>query len=342
MKVESLQLRLARAEDAPLLLTLLQSAFEQYRGKLDPPSGAHSETLATIEHLLATERCVIAEWESRPVGAVFCANKPDALYLHRLAVLPEFRQRGVGKALVDWVEAAARQAGKARVTLSVRVALPENRSYYERLGYHITDFDFHAGYTHFTSVNMQKPLQAQNLRKVEVVPYDPAWPAKFEEEAVLLRRVFGNQLVAIHHIGSTSIPGMAAKPIIDILPVVKEIGRMNAFDPTMLALGYESLGEMGLPGRRYYRKGGAEHRSHHLHVYQVYNPEIDRHLAFRDYLIFEPAAAQRYRQLKLELAQRFPTDIYGYMDGKDGLIKQLEKEALHWWHHREAQRVSSQ
>lgn len=338
MAEEELRLREGGLEDAAMLLALLQGAFAQYHGKLDPPSGAHRETLSTIEHLLASERCVVAEWEGCPVGAVFCADKGDALYLHRLAVSPEFRQRGIGKALVDWVEAAARQAGKGRVTLSVRVALPENRSYYEKLGYHITDFDFHARYTHFTSVNMQKPLQAQNLRKVEIVPYDPAWPARFEEEAALLRRVFGNQLVAIHHIGSTSIPGMAAKPIIDMLPVVKEIGRMNAFDPTMLALGYESMGEFGLPGRRYYRKGGTEHRSHHVHVYQVYDPAIDRHLAFRDYLIFEPAAAQRYRQLKSELAQRFPSDIYGYMDGKDGLIKELETEALRWWHNRETER----
>lgn len=338
MSAEELRLRPAQTEDAPMLLILLQSAFEQYRGKLDPPSGAHRETLATIEHLLATERCVVAEWKGRPAGTVFYANKTDALYLHRLAVLPEFRQRGIGKALVYWVEAAAHQEGKVHVTLSVRVALPENRSYYEKLGYQITEFDFHPGYMHFTSVNMQKRLPAQNLRRVEVVPYDPTWPARFEEEAGLLRRVFGNQLVAIHHIGSTSIPEMAAKPIIDILPVVKEIRRMNAFDPTMLALGYESMGELGLPGRRYYRKGGAEHRSHHLHVYQVYNPEIDRHLAFRDYLIFDTASAQRYQQLKLELAQRFPTDIVGYMDGKDGLIKELEAAALRWWHNREAQR----
>lgn len=334
MAEDSLRLRAAHQADAPMLVDLLQRAFEEYRGKLDPPSGAHNESLPTIDRLLVNERSVVAEWAGVPVGTVFFADQKDSFYLHRLAVLPNHRQRGIGKALIEQVEAAATQAGKRRVTLNVRIALPENRSYYEKLGYHITGFDFHAGYLHFTFVNMEKLLKPDNLRKVELVPYDPAWPAMFEQEATVLRRVFGNQLVTIQHIGSTSIPGMHAKPIIDMMPLVKLIGRVATFDPTMLALGYESLGEFGLAGRRYYRKGGHEHRSHHVHVYEVNNPGVDRHLAFRDYLIGYPEEAQRYRQLKQELAQRFPNDIYAYMDGKDGLVKELEAKALDWWRRR--------
>lgn len=331
MSNTQLQIRPATVADAAVMVTILHAAFEEYRGKLDPPSGAHRETLESVLNLLAHEHGLLALCDGRAVGCVFFDVRPDELYLHRLSVLPEFRRQGISKALVDAVEAHATELGKAKVTLIVRVALPQNRAYYEKLGYAITEFDFHDGYTQFTSVSMAKILDAPNIRNVEVVPYNPEWPAQFAAEAALLRRVFGNQLLAIHHIGSTSIPGMHAKPIIDMMPIVLDIKRMYAFDPTMLALGYEALGEFGLAGRRYYRKGGHLHRSHHVHVYEAQHPEFERHLAFRDYMIAHPAEATIYSELKQRLAHQHPHDIYAYMDGKDALIKEMEAKALVWW-----------
>lgn len=341
MSDTQLQIRPAELGDAAIIVMLIQNAFEEYRGKLDPPSGAHSEKMETIEGLLRNEHGLLALWAGNPVGAVFFDVRPNEVYLHRLSVLPDFRGRGISKALVDEVECQARQFGKRCVSLNVRVALPHNRSYYEKLGYAITGFDFHEGYNQFTFVNMTKIFDAPNIQNVAVVPYNPDWSAQFESEASVLRRVFGNQLVTIHHIGSTSVPGLHAKPIIDMLPIVKEIKRMYAFDPTMLALGYEALGEFGLPGRRYYRKGGHLHRSHHVHVYQANSPGVDRHLAFRDYLIAHPVAMASYGELKQQLAHQHPHDIYAYMDGKDGWIKEMEAKALLWWRERDGRSEST-
>lgn len=169
------------------------------------------------------------------------------------------------------------------------------------------------------------------MRKVIVTDYNPMWPAMFEAEAAKIKEIFSDELIAIHHIGSTSVPGMKAKPIIDIMPVVRDINAVDKFNDKMIELGYEPMGEFGLPGRRYFRKGG-DNRTHHVHVYQLDNrTEIERHLALRDYLREHKDAAEEYGRLKEELARRFPDDIEAYMDGKDQFVKELEKKALKWY-----------
>lgn len=170
--------------------------------------------------------------------------------------------------------------------------------------------------------------------KVRVVPYDPRWPARYEEEADRIRAILGDQLTAIHHIGSTAVPGLWAKPILDILPVVHRIGQVDAFSPRFEAMGYECMGEFGIPGRRYFRKGGEE-RTHHVHIFdEQHEEDIVRHLAVRDYLRTHPADAKAYGQLKRELAARYPLDWEAYCDGKDAFVKDLEKRARNWYQKR--------
>jgi GrpB-like predicted nucleotidyltransferase (UPF0157 family) len=167
---------------------------------------------------------------------------------------------------------------------------------------------------------------------VRVVPYNGEWVSLFRQEAELLRPVFGDELVDIHHIGSTSVPRLAAKPIIDILPVVRHIERVDDRNDAMQALGYEPMGELGIPGRRYFRKGGDD-RTHQVHAFQVDDlHNIERHLVFRDYLRAHPDVAAQYAALKIELSQRFPEDILGYSDGKDAFVKATERAALLWYH----------
>ena len=167
--------------------------------------------------------------------------------------------------------------------------------------------------------------------EVQVVPYDPSWPSRYRREAALLREALGDCLVEIHHIGSTSVPGLWAKPIIDILPVVTAVEEADRRRAALEALGYEYLGEFGIPGRRYLRKGG-EHRTHQVHLFdRESRDEIRRHLAVPAYLRCHPDAARDYAQLKRRLARRFPRDIDGYCDGKDAFVKALERAALDWW-----------
>ena len=167
-------------------------------------------------------------------------------------------------------------------------------------------------------------------RTIEVAPYDPGWADQYRAEEEKLRRVFGDETVAIHHIGSTSIPGIKAKPIIDILVEVRDIERVDARNEAMTALGYEPKGEFGIPGRRFFIKGGEEHRSHHVHVYGNGHPEIARHLDFCDYLRAHPEDAHRYSALKEELAQQFRHDPTLYTEGKTEMIREVDEKARTW------------
>lgn len=161
-----------------------------------------------------------------------------------------------------------------------------------------------------------------------VVDYDPLWPLLFRKEADAISRILGDNLVLIHHIGSTSVPFLAAKPIIDIMPVVKDLSGVDAVSGEFVKLGYEYLGEFGIKGRRYLRKGGQE-RTHQIHIFQMEDDtNILRHLAFRDYLRSHRDVAMEYAALKKDLAARFPYDIDGYCDGKDAFVKRIENLAL--------------
>jgi len=165
---------------------------------------------------------------------------------------------------------------------------------------------------------------------VVVTEYNEDWKQKFSEEAQKIKDIFGDELIDIHHIGSTSVPGLKAKPIIDIMPVVKDIEKVDSFNDRMEDIGYECMGELGMKGRRYFRKGG-DNRTHQVHVFQWDNKEdIDRHLAVRNYLRTHPDYANRYGDLKESLATQFPKNIEAYMDGKDAFVKELEKYALQW------------
>lgn len=168
------------------------------------------------------------------------------------------------------------------------------------------------------------------MRKVEVVKYNPEWNQKFEEEAAKLSRLFEEKLVAIHHIGSTSVEGLAAKPIIDMMPVVRDIERVDDCMERMEALGYRGLGEYGIPKRRYFRKG-EEERTVHVHVFEEGNPDVIRHLAFRDYLRAYPDVRDAYGELKLQLAAHHPDDMEGYIQGKHDWIIETERLATKWY-----------
>src|SRR4028118_2419621 len=154
--------------------------------------------------------------------------------------------------------------------------------------------------------------------KVEVVPHDPTWRGAFETESKLIALALRDNVVAIHHIGSTAIPQIHAKPIIDMLVEVKDITKIDVQSSALEALGYQAMAEFGISGRRYFRKGNeAGIRTHHLHGFEVNSAQIERHLAFRDYMISHPEDAQQYSELKRKLAKKYSDNIQGYMDGKE-------------------------
>lgn len=165
---------------------------------------------------------------------------------------------------------------------------------------------------------------------VEVRAYDDQWPAAFGRERDELISVLGVAAAAIHHIGSTSVPGLHAKPVIDILVESPSLALIDSATPSLEGRGYEARGEYGVPGRRYFSKTPARALKVHLHVFESGNPRVARHLLLRDYLRVHPPEARRYGELKTRLAETHAGDRDAYQAAKADFINQLHARALEW------------
>lgn len=176
-------------------------------------------------------------------------------------------------------------------------------------------------------------------REVKMVPHSTRWAGQFKRAAQRLRSILGDEVVAVDHIGSTSIPGIYAKPIIDILVEVRDIARVDAYNAAMARYNYHARGEFGIPGRRFFFKGLLEIHTQHVHIFQNGSPQIALHLNFRDFMRTHPQEAQDYSELKISLANQFPQDIIGYMGGKDAFIKEMNERASWWSRHRRKPRA---
>jgi len=148
-----------RAE-AAVLAALIRAAFEEYRGQLVPPSGAHEETADSLAHMLGgATRAVIARRGGQDMGCVLYEVDEGFVSLSRLAVLPEYRRQGIGQALVDHVEKCLRALGHSRVRLGVRLVLGDLTRWYERLGYCRTSLACHEGFSEPTFAYLEKTIQ---------------------------------------------------------------------------------------------------------------------------------------------------------------------------------------
>jgi len=155
---------------------------------------------------------------------------------------------------------------------------------------------------------------------VRVVPHRPAWAALFAEEAARLRAALGDRVLAIEHVGSTSVPGLAAKPILDLAASVPDLADAEALLPALAALGYQHKPDPDLPERLYLVKGPAERRTHHLSLAEPASRFWREHLRFRDLLRADATLAAEYARLKLALAERHPHDRPAYQAGKQAFI----------------------
>lgn len=167
------------------------------------------------------------------------------------------------------------------------------------------------------------------MRKIVVVPHENHWSGKFQMEAKRLKSAMP-ETVKIYHIGSTSVPGLAAKPIIDMIMEVENIERVDGWNERFIELGYIVKGENGISRRRYFIHGTEEKRSYHLHVFEKGNPEIVRHLAFRDYMMAHCEEAEAYATLKKELAEKYTYDGALYTEGKNEFVRNVDEKAKEW------------
>ena len=165
--------------------------------------------------------------------------------------------------------------------------------------------------------------------EAELTPYSPLWPAVFELERRRLLEIF-NDAAAVEHIGSTAVPGLGAKPVIDILLGAPDVAFIESRMPRLVAHGYRYVPEFerSMPQRRYFTRTDGQPGNFHLHAVALDSAFFRSHLAFRDALRASPALAADYWKLKQRLAARFPNDRAAYTDGKSAFIREvLEKAA---------------
>ncbi|MCP4645211.1 MAG: GrpB family protein [bacterium] len=164
-----------------------------------------------------------------------------------------------------------------------------------------------------------------------VQPYDPAWPTWFERVKTFLAPGLPDSGCAVEHVGSTSVPGMVAKPIIDIDLVIKR-GTFPDVKARLDALGYVHQGDLGVPGREAFDLVNAEAKArlpvHYLYVCETDAPELRRHLAFRDFLREHPEWCERLSQLKQALCVDHNNDRQAYMDGKAAMVRDITARAM--------------
>jgi GrpB-like predicted nucleotidyltransferase (UPF0157 family) len=157
------------------------------------------------------------------------------------------------------------------------------------------------------------------MRTVTVVDYDAAWPAIFERLRATVWPVVADLAVVIEHVGSTSVPGLAAKPVIDLDIVVRSRADVPTVVGRLTALGYDHLGDLGIVGREAFRPPEGS-TAHNLYVCRPDSPSLANHRALRDHLRAHPELAHAYGALKKRLALAFPSDIDGYVAAKTDFI----------------------
>src|SRR5438105_6685564 len=156
---------------------------------------------------------------------------------------------------------------------------------------------------------------------VRIVPYDPEWPLLFEAEARRLYSALAPLSIVLEHTGSTSVPGLAAKPVLDILGGVTEGESVEPYVVKLIRAGYVHRGDQGIPGREFFRRG--EPRAYHLHLAHIRGAFWREHLAFRDYLRTHPEIRDEYAELKRTLAARFSFDRERYVEGKGAFVRRV-------------------
>jgi len=165
-----------------------------------------------------------------------------------------------------------------------------------------------------------------------IVPYNPSWSALYLAETKALSEKLGAVLIASHHIGSTAIPDIPAKPVIDILLEVTSVSALDNRADAMASIGYDVRGEYGIPKRRYFSKPATEtNLAYHVHAYKAGSYQVQRHLSFRDYLRSKPGIAAEYASIKRNLSDRNGILFADYQASKKDWVDAISLKAMQFY-----------
>lgn len=166
-----------------------------------------------------------------------------------------------------------------------------------------------------------------NRLEVKLEDYNEDWKEKFEKERKTLSQIFKEDALEIQHVGSTSIPGLEAKPIIDIAIAVKELEIALKYVEKMEEAGYSFRGNAGVEGRYFFAKGPEDNRTHYVHIEPINSPNWETHIFYKKYLLEHPEIVAEYEKLKEELARLYPEDRKKYTSGKNDFIQKILNKA---------------
>ena len=255
------------------------------------------------------------------------------VHLTRVIVKPAARREGFGRSLVRELLRCAREGRFVRVSLNVNRGNPAAIALYESLGFQRADrpaVDPPSPQSWYMELSLNDDLNDYlrqvtigeiERREIVVVDYDPAWPRRFAEHEAAIRAALGDRARLIEHIGSTAVPGLPAKPIVDVLLVVADPADEPSYLPALEAAGYEL--RIREPDFHQHRMLRTPARDLHLHVFGTGSPEVDRHLLFRDRLRHDEADRDLYAATKRGLAARQWPTMQHYAEAKGAVIEAI-------------------
>lgn len=274
--------------------------------------------IKTINESLARGKDVVANYVVRQKDFDRFANEihTDKQYVITLAPRLEVAQSQRGdRVLTDW------EVQRIKHHYDTGIASP-------KFGFVIDNSDLSLEKTVQTILDKIQPIGLKR-GTVKVVAYNPNWHKEFEAEKQRLIEAFGDKILAIEHIGSTSIPGLAAKPVIDMVAAIKSFDDLPEFIDGLQKLGYEYMPERMFDNRKFFPKGSQENRTHHLNLVLQNDPEQWTKLnAFRDYLRTHETERKEYAKLKTVLAEQYANDRATYTKLKDNFFRSIIDKAL--------------
>lgn len=240
------------------------------------------------------------------------------------AVMPKFWNQGLATEMTQACLEVAFEVVRLDDTVSFTLTTNKaSQRIMEKAGFQYERDIIHADLPHVL-------YRMKNPRKVEVVPYDTHWPDFFRQEANCIQKVLGSHLKEIHHIGSTAIPNMAAKPVIDMILECDDLDEIDLIIEKLATLNYYNIRRQIIPHLSFFTRRQDKDMSFNLHIHERGSPQIKRHVNFRDYVIQRPEDAKTYEALKIKLAEKFFDDMNSYVFGKDKLVQEIDTKAKRW------------